>query len=101
MTETQYEDLERYRSEQAAENYFLRRLPEEDEYILLSKASELLDQEDFGVRTDRQGLERFSLLLLSEDDRLERFVQKLKNEVLVFEDALFERDELIKNNQPH
>lgn len=101
MTENQYEDLERYHSEQAAENYFRHRLPDEDECILLSKASELLDQEDMGVRTDRQGLERFSLLLLSEDDRLERFVQKLKNEVLVFEDALVQRDELTQNNRPH
>ncbi|MDO8728571.1 MAG: hypothetical protein Q7K26_01620 [bacterium] len=101
MNEIQYEDLERYHSEQAAENYFRQRLPDEDECILLSKASELLDQEDIGIRTDRKGLERFSLFLLSEDNRLEHFVQKLKNEVLVFENALVQRDELTRNSHPH
>ena len=101
MNASQYEALERYHSEQAAENYLRGLMPDQDEVILLAKASDLLDREDVGVFTDRKGLERFSMLLLCDDDRLEMFALKLKGELLAFENTLEQRDQPFDRPQPH
>lgn len=104
MNEFQYEELERYHSEQAAENYLRSLMPDQDDVILLATAADLLDLEDVGILTDRKGLERFSMLLLHDDGRLTIFAEKLKGEILNFENSLEQRDrsfEASDRHQPH
>lgn len=91
MNELQFEELERWHSEDAARSYFTNALPGEDECIVLCKASEALDAAYPGWFPDRKGLERFSLLLVAGDD-LMRCVREVQRLVTDFEDALFERD---------
>lgn len=91
MDAYQYEEAERFRSEEAARNFLLREFPDEDERILLSKASDVLDEQYPWWVPERKGLERFSLLLL-QDDSLAGFVEKVRLGVFEFEGRLLDRD---------
>ena len=93
MDSLQYEARECAYSEDAARVYLATSLPEEDECILLCKASEVLDEFERDAAPERRGLERFSLLLLR-DDALAGFLDKVRSAVTEFEDKLFERDRM-------
>ena len=90
MDANQYEAAERMRSEEAAINHLRTELAGEDECIVVCKAAEVLDSYCPAWVPDRRGLERFSLVLI--DGTLESFVDMVRQEVLSFEDVLFERD---------
>lgn len=93
MDAARYEDIERYKSEQAATNFLLSSLPGEDERIVLAKASDLLDLEDVRCDPGRKGLERFSAFAFDPDSPLERFIENVRREVHSFEEELVCRDE--------